>query len=332
MPLSLDLLACPRCGARLAQGSSAAREHDVSVLQCDDGHLYVVRNGVVQLGAAVHEPRDASRLRLLLDSTRGAADWRERFSRWTGRGVEALAGKTVLEWGCGPGHFTEWIGKYAGRLVAYDTAGFGPVCRDFAGDLPNVTVVSGDADAPPFAARRFDVVVSVLAMSVTAAPWRSLDAAVRALKVDGELWLVLPAHRRGLRPALDRWRAWGPRLPESLVGAAADLLAPLADRLHGSVLHGAARWLLPLVDGAAPGGSAWYAAALYRETLQGPLVAPPYDEIRRWCRRAGLEVQYQQPDAMVLRARKRPFPGREYYAAPRPATPVNGAAPVRIVR
>lgn len=332
MSLALDLLACPRCGARLAQDASSPTEHAVSVLQCDDGHRYVVRNGVVQLGSAVHEPRDAARLRLLLDSTRGSAVWRERFARRTGRSVEALIGKTVLEWGCGPGQLTEWLAQYAARLVAYDTAGFAPVCRDVAGDLANVTVVSGDADAPPFPARRFDVVVSVLAMNETAAPWRALDAAVRALKVDGELWLVLPAHRRGPRTALERWRSWGQRLPEAVVGAAADLLAPLADRLHGSAFHGAARWLFPLVEGDVPGGSAWYAAALYHEILQGPLAAPAYEDVRRWCRRAGLEVQYNQPDAMVLRARKRPFPGREYYAAPRPAAPLRGAAPVRIVR
>lgn len=332
MSLSLDLLACPRCGSRLEPRREPAPTRDEAVLECDDGHRYVAHAGVVRLGSAIHEPREGARLRLLLDSTRGGAYWRERFARSTGRPVEALAGKTVLEWGCGPGHYTEWLAKYAARLVAFDTAGFGPVCRDVAGGLTNVTVVSGDASAPPFPARRFDVVVSVLGMSATEAPWRSLDAAVRALKVDGELWLVMPAYRRRLHPALERWRAWGPRLPEPVVGAAADLLAPLAAWVHGGALHAGARWLLPLIDGAVPTGSAWYSAALYHETLQGPLVAPPYDELRRWCRRAGLEIDYLQPDAMVLRARKRPFPGREYYAPPQPAAPAAGGGPVRLVR
>lgn len=332
MSHALDLLACPRCGARLAQTPNPQFTPESAVLACDDGHRYVVHNGVVQLGPAVYEPRDAARLRLLLDSTRGTAVWRERFVRSTGRAIEALAGKTVLEWGCGPGHFTEWLAKYAGRLVAFDTAGFGAVCRDVAGDFTNVTVVSGEAAAPPFPARRFDVVVSVLAMNATLAPWRALDAAVRTLKVDGELWLVLPAHRRFPRRAIERWRSWGPRVPESLVATAADLAAPLAARVHGTALHGLASWVLPLVAGDVPAGSAWYAAALYHETLQGPLAAPPYDELRRWCHRAGLEVEYQQPDAMVLRARKRPFPGRGYYAAPRPATPAGAGSPVRIVR
>jgi ubiquinone/menaquinone biosynthesis C-methylase UbiE len=98
--------------------------------------------------------------------------------------------KTVLEVGCGTGHFTRWLADQGLRAVGLDIS---PAMLAEATKRNGVPYVVGDALALPFADGSFDIVAFITTLEFVANPQRALSEAVRVARL-GLLLGVLNKH------------------------------------------------------------------------------------------------------------------------------------------
>ena len=105
-----------------------------------------------------------------LDSATGATISRDRLTRILGGSLEPVAGRLVLEVGCGAGRFTEVLLDAGARVVAVDLSS--AVDADFAnnGHHPDLAIWQADVTALPFASGQFDAVVAVGMVQHTPSP------------------------------------------------------------------------------------------------------------------------------------------------------------------
>ena len=84
--------------------------------------------------------------------------------------------KTVLEVGCGSGHFTRWFAEQGFHVVGLDNS---EAMLAEARKRNGVSYVAGDALALPFDDRSFDVVVFITTLEFVADPERALSETAR---------------------------------------------------------------------------------------------------------------------------------------------------------
>ena len=87
--------------------------------------------------------------------------------------------KTVLEVGCGTGHFARWLAEQGFRVVGLDIS---PAMLAEATKRNGVKYVIGDALALPFADRSFDIVAFITTLEFVADPQSALSEAVRVAR------------------------------------------------------------------------------------------------------------------------------------------------------
>lgn len=87
--------------------------------------------------------------------------------------------KTVLEVGCGTGHFTRWFAELGFHIVGLDNS---EAMLAEARKRNGVSYVAGDALALPFDDRSFDVVAFVTTLEFMADPERALREAARVAR------------------------------------------------------------------------------------------------------------------------------------------------------
>jgi SAM-dependent methyltransferase len=157
------------------------------------------------------------------------------FSEWISPlQLTDLAGATVFEAGCGPGHHTRRLAQAAGYVVAVDLECAEIARRNTAG-LPNVEVRAGDVSTIDLG-RLFDVVVCVGVIHHTVDPDRTFANLARHVIPGGRIvvwcysregnavqrWLVEPLKALALK-----------HLPRRvLVGVAHALNVPLTGLAH----------------------------------------------------------------------------------------------------
>ncbi|MCD6289053.1 MAG: class I SAM-dependent methyltransferase [Anaerolineae bacterium] len=154
--------------------------------------------------------------------------------------------RTVLEVGCGTGHFTRWLEGMDVRAVGLEAAS---AMLAEAVRLGSRLCVQGDALALPFPADSFDLVVMITALEFISDPLQALTEGWRVAR-NG---LVLGVLNRDSRLGRQLMRAGGP------IWGAARLLTPaeLVEMAHQAVADERAQvvWrttLWPLWPGALP--------------------------------------------------------------------------------
>lgn len=109
----------------------------------------------------------------------------------------AMAGKIVLDAGCGPGRFTEVAAHHASRLVVgLDLGEHIERASRRCSALPNVAFVQGSVLSPPFKQEAFDLVFSIGVLHHTGNP-RSGAREVGGLVAPGGrlcLWMYPPEY------------------------------------------------------------------------------------------------------------------------------------------
>jgi SAM-dependent methyltransferase len=145
-----------------------------------------------------------------------------------------LAGRTVFEAGCDPGHHTRRLARTASEVVAVDIE-CAEIARRHTAGLPNVEVHAGDVAAIDLG-RQFDAVICVGVIHHTTDPDRTFDNLARHVKPGGRIvvwcysregnaaqrWLVEPLKAIALK-----------HLPRSaLVGLSHVLNVPLTALAH----------------------------------------------------------------------------------------------------
>jgi ubiquinone/menaquinone biosynthesis C-methylase UbiE len=87
--------------------------------------------------------------------------------------------RTLLEVGCGTGHFTRWFGERGLRAMGLDLS---PPMLAEAVRLGNLPYVQGDALALPFPAGAFDLVALITTLEFVPDPVQTLSEATRVAR------------------------------------------------------------------------------------------------------------------------------------------------------
>jgi SAM-dependent methyltransferase len=187
LSLAMPLLACPACGAGV--------ELKDSVAQCRDcGRVYSrdLRNGVISF---VEEESYTESFGLQwktfsreqLDND-GLHDSERRLRQETGYFPKQIAGKVVLDAGCGMGRFLDVVSRDGASLaVGVDLSSAVDAAAVNLSDRDNVLIVKGDIFRLPFRRGSFDAVFSIGVLHHTPSTEQAFRALVPLVKPGGEI-------------------------------------------------------------------------------------------------------------------------------------------------
>lgn len=313
----LRLLACPVCGGDLALPPDAAAGEEVEggALTCAKcARRYPIVDGVPRL-----RPPEALESRAA--KTRQAFGWewlrypgslpedRAIFLEETMLPPEALAGKLVLDAGCGMGRYSAVARSLGAEVVAVDMSESLQRVAEAARADPKLHPVEADLLHPPFKPGVFDAAYSQGVLHHTADTRAAFKAVARLVKPGGLLsvWLYGKAGRyvdfatnplKSGREMIARHRrlAWCVVL---LRHALSDAVRAVTTRLPVPVVHALCHPLTWL--GAAP-GLKWLTYSVHpdyqvRLIENFDWISPPYqwhhtkEELSRWYVDEGFEVQ-----------------------------------------
>lgn len=182
----LHLLACPACAGALAlDGEVTLRCASCGATYPIVGH--VPRFVPAQSYASSFGFQWNQFRRTQLDSHSGLPISRDRFFRETRWTPEELAGKRVLDLGCGAGRFAEVALSAGAKVVAVDYSTAVDACHANLGANPNLDVVQADVYRLPFKPESFDFVYCLGVLQHTPDPRRALLALVPPLKRGGRI-------------------------------------------------------------------------------------------------------------------------------------------------
>lgn len=298
----IPLLACPSC-----RGSLAVRDETVAAGQVESGTLrclscgkdHPVRQGIPRLSGEAAARRRGTVV--------GGFGWHWREFREHQAGYEAafrerleplgpadLAGRVVLDAGCGMGRFSAAAAGLGARTtVGFDISDAVEVLQGLCREREDVHVVQGDILNPPFAPA-FDLVFSVGVLHHLEDGEAGLQALLGCLRPAGTVHVLLNG-REGNEWRL-RWvdpvrRLLASRLPLPVLRLVALGLAVPLHALAVSRRAEALRFRLPFRADLD-----WLAAFSFRHTqeaLHDSLAAPVAhfyrrEEVEGWFGRAGL--------------------------------------------
>lgn len=154
---------------------------------------------------------------------------RATFRGRTGLSAQDLAGKTVLDAGCGMGRYLRIAAESpARRIVGIDLSLAVVAARELSAGLPHVSIVRGDLLHPPFAPGTFDLIYSLGVLDHTPDPRAAFLALAGLLKPGGRIAIwVYPRERRIVEAIMDLQRAVSTRLPIGVLEPLCRLAAPI---------------------------------------------------------------------------------------------------------
>jgi SAM-dependent methyltransferase len=314
--LLLEILRCPRTGQRLTLREpvfDGERVRSGWLDSADGAQRYPIREYVPRF---VPESNYADNFgmqwnkfsRTQLDSFTGLPISGDRFWKATGWRPEDVAGRWVLDTGCGSGRFAEVALGASARVVALDYSSAVDACFRNLQAHANLHVVQGDIYALPFPPRQFDFVYSLGVLQHTPDVARAFAALPTVTAPGGRVcvdfydrtWHSLLHPKYWLRPVTKR-------VPKTRLFALLERLVPKLLPVSTAigrvpVVGGALRHLIPVAN---------YAGRLPlsdRQNLEWALLdtfdwlSPQFDNpqtaatVARWFAAAGLT------DVEVLKA------------------------------
>lgn len=113
------------------------------------------------------------------------------FSVKTGVAPGGLAGRLVLDAGCGGGRYARLVGSHGAKVIGVDLSAAVVKAAQLCDDLPNVAIVQADLLDLPLADSAFDLVYSIGVLHHTPNPRRAFGEIARKVKPGGRLavWL-----------------------------------------------------------------------------------------------------------------------------------------------
>ncbi len=223
----LDLLACPDCRGAIALAEVSVEDSDDVVegrLACEAcARHFPIRRRVAVF---VDESKYAESFgwqwqryaRLQRDSYNGTTIVRDTILKRSGWTPEHLAGKLLVECGCGSGSETEALVDLAGTVVSFDLS---EAVFEFEESLlkrDNLLVLRADITRIPLKARRFDVVYCHRVVMHTPDPPTSFASMASHVAPGGEFFLhSYSTHWKSLANYKYLWRPLTKRLPHTAV-------------------------------------------------------------------------------------------------------------------
>lgn len=165
----LEYLRCPATHSplRLENAEHAGVEITGGMLTSRDGqHAYPIIDGIPRLLPGVRTPADLRRV--YADSFGyewNTFDWprardEQEYFAISDQTPDTLAGRLVLDAGCGGGRVSAVIGRYCRRLIGLDYSVACERARQHTRHLPNCEFIQADVHRPPLAPKAFDYVWS----------------------------------------------------------------------------------------------------------------------------------------------------------------------------
>ena len=139
------------------------------------------------------------------------------FAVKTGVAPGELAGKLVLDAGCGGGRYARILGEAGARVLGLDLSGAVKKASESCRTLPNVQIVQGDLLDPPVAEAAFDLVFSIGVLHHAPDPRRAFAQIAKRVKPGGRLAVWL--YRKNTAP--QEWINSGVRLVSTRLPARA---------------------------------------------------------------------------------------------------------------
>jgi len=187
----LEFLVCPKCAALFELQVEA---NGIESVHCSNGHSYPIVNGIPRFVAPENyaesfgfQWRKFSRIQI--DSANGTSFSLKRFRAITEWTPQDLAGKKVLDAGCGAGRFAEVaLKQYQADLVACDLSAAVEVCRDNL--LPQQPLVcQASIFELPFRPAIFDFVYCIGVLQHTPDPLAAIRSLTQMVKPGGQIGL-----------------------------------------------------------------------------------------------------------------------------------------------
>jgi SAM-dependent methyltransferase len=109
----------------------------------------------------------------------------------TGLDPSELAGRLVLDAGCGGGRYARLLGRHGARVIGVDLSDSVERASTACADLPNVQIVQADLLDLPLPARSFDIAFSIGVLHHSPDPRRAFAQVADKVKPGGRLavWL-----------------------------------------------------------------------------------------------------------------------------------------------
>ena len=321
----LHILRCPETGARLelANRHGDFEEIETGELATPDGRfVYPIRNFiprfVPQSNYAENFGIQWNKFRQTqLDSFSGQAISAERFWKATGWRPVDLAGKWVLDVGCGAGRFAELALEAGANVLALDYSTAADACYANLKHFPNLHVVQGNIYALPLVKGFFPFVYSLGVLQHTPNVGRAFEALPPMLAPGGRLCVDFYWKRiRTMMHAKYMWRPITKRIPNTTLFRTLERIVPplltVSQFLGGVPLIGRfLKRLVPVADytGLYPLSADQLSEWALLDTFD--MLAPKHDNpqtsatIRCWLQSAGLaEVEVFHERHLVGRGRR----------------------------
>jgi SAM-dependent methyltransferase len=321
-----SILRCPLCRAELAQESDGVRCTSCArkfpsvngVLRFVDPENYAASFGFewskyarTQMDNETHHDSEI--------------DFRAK----TGFAPEELAGKLVLDVGCGTGRFAEVASRWGARVVGIDLSAAAEVAaRNLAG-RESVTIFQADVFQLPFAPETFDFIYSIGVLHHTPSCKAAFKALPEFLKSGGTIAIWLYSGYHHWYRCSDLYRKVTHRLPPRLLHTLCYVAVPLyylraAVRgipLIGRPLSNVLRTLLPTSQHPRASFRVLDTFDWYSPKYQSKHT---YEEVFRWFENCGLEA-LRVLHVPVAVSGRRPIEVNRATGAPREIETVQGA-------
>jgi len=146
----------------------------------------------------------------------------------TGFAPEDVAGKVLLDAGCGMGRYSEVVSRWGATVASVDLSLAVDAAYQNLDGHDNVHVAQADIFRLPFEDSTFDVIFSIGVLHHTPSTRRAFEQLTPLLKPGGTIAIwVYSSHDRGAYFASDIWRKATTRMPKRLLYALSHVAVPL---------------------------------------------------------------------------------------------------------
>ena len=302
-PWLYELLRCTNCGRGLVSTSES--------LACPSDHTFPIAEGIPRFtppssyaDSFGFEWTSFPRLQLDSDENQESA---ETFRAKTGFMPEDIAGRTVLDAGCGMGRFTHVVARWgADRAIGTDISR----AVDSAGKnleaFSSVALLQADLRSLPLPPGSFDIVFSIGVLHHTPDTFGALARIADLVKPGGTLAIWVYSKRL-------RWTLFG-----------SEVLRPITTRMSPERLLRVVRWVTPrtrAIKQRVPGSkvaldlllptsnhpdSQWQVLDTFDWYSPRYQWKHTYDEVEGWFRRLGFEKIERLSVPVAVRGRRSP--------------------------
>ncbi len=228
MPLDLEgILACPHCAAALP-GIAAWSPDGMSCPGC--GRCLAMVRGIprfVESDAYVssfsYEWNRHRRTQLDSDRSRESE---ETFRQKTGLDPEEVAGKLVLDVGCGMGRFADVVSRWGGRVVGVDLSLAVEAAFANVGERENTRILQADLFRLPFRPGAFDIVYSIGVLHHTPDCEKAFRGILRHVRPGGRVCVWVYGIMGPWERVARRYRRVTVKMPKRLLHALCHVAVP----------------------------------------------------------------------------------------------------------